>query len=119
MTDDEVSADEEDGAPKKGRWPTPRDKKDHSAVLRAEIATMLRDSGNAWTTAQDIVAALNSQARCRLPGGGAISEFHVRRQTRNYSSLFERQGCRVRLREAPRGEAEPAAAGNQNPEFEE
>jgi hypothetical protein len=84
----------------KNRPPKPREMKDHGAALRLEIVEILRSSGNRWTTAQDIADAVNCRARCPRPDGRTVTNFQVRRHTRNYSNLFERQGCRVRLRES-------------------
>lgn len=67
-------------------------------TLQAEIADLLREGGNAWMTTSDIAMAVNSRGRFHKQDGSEVTAFQVRRRTRNYAKLFERQGSRVRLR---------------------
>ncbi len=69
-----------------------------TAALRIEMVVILRDGGNAWMAVGDIAAAVNERGECRRPDGREITIQQVSRQTRNYASLFERQGSNVRLR---------------------
>lgn len=100
MTDNEgvTEGGKDVSAQPRGRLPTLKDRKEHGVVLRAEIVEILRSSGNPWTAAQDIVEAVNRRGLCPHPDGGGVSEWQVRRHTRNYPNLFERQGRLVRLR---------------------
>lgn len=71
-------------------------------TLCGEIAAILYEHGNKWMTADEIAAAVNEKGRCHHRNGGAVTVFQVRRQTRNYANIFERQGCSARLRQTVR-----------------
>lgn len=49
-------------------------------------------------TVSDLSDAINARLRWAGPDGAKISILHIGRQTRNYATLFERQGALVRLR---------------------
>jgi len=66
--------------------------------LHDEIARILRDAGNRWMTTHEIAAEVNLARRYRTREGTDVTAFQIHGRTRNYSTLFERDGSRVRLR---------------------
>jgi hypothetical protein len=69
-------------------------------LLHDEIARILRDAPDAWMTTDEIASAVNTAGRYRKRDGTDVTAFHVHGRTRNYPTLFERQGSRVRLRDS-------------------
>ncbi len=69
------------------------------AALRAELAAILGDGGNAWMSPEEIATAVNERGNCRHPDGAAVTVRQICRQTRNYANIFERTCTGIRLRE--------------------
>jgi hypothetical protein len=74
---------------------------DTNPTLHEEIARVLTERGNTWTHVADVARAVNDAGGYEKGDGSAVSEFQVHGRTKNYSTLFERDGQRVRLRSAP------------------
>jgi hypothetical protein len=83
------------------RKPTIAEMRLYAEHLRQTIILVLADAGNTWLHTAEIADKLNRDNLCSRPDGAAITPLLIGRQTRNYAHIFERIGCRVRLRETP------------------
>ena len=66
-------------------------------TLHEEIAEILLRNGNEWMTTKDIAQEVNKRAMYQKRDGTDVTPFQIHGRTRNYDSLFERDGSRVRL----------------------
>jgi hypothetical protein len=76
------------------------EKRTDSANIRAAVADVLRENGNRWMSVAEIAHEINRRDLGQNFVGVEVSIPKVRRQTRNYSNIFERSGWMVRLRES-------------------
>ena len=67
-------------------------------ALHEEIASILSGSGREWMTTTEIADEVNRRSRYHKRDGSLVSPYQIHGRTRNYSTLFERDGSRVRLR---------------------
>ncbi|MDH4119461.1 MAG: hypothetical protein OEW30_18920 [Acidimicrobiia bacterium] len=68
-------------------------------TLHEEIADILRQAGNAWTSTQVLASAVDERGRYRKRDGSPVDAFQIHGRTKNYPHLFEREGSLVRLRD--------------------
>lgn len=66
-------------------------------TLHEEIVSILSEHGG-WMTTSEIASEVNRRGRYRKRDDSAMTAFQIHGRTRNYPSLFERDGSRVRLR---------------------
>jgi hypothetical protein len=71
---------------------------DGPVTLRSEIAEILHETGNAWMTPEEIIAAIKDRGIFDYRNGQEITTKLICRHTRNFPNLFEREGTRARLR---------------------
>lgn len=69
-------------------------------TLHEEIADILRDGPSGWMSTQKIADLVNARGRYRKKDGSTVTDFQIHGRTRNYSDLFDRDGSRVRLKQA-------------------
>jgi hypothetical protein len=67
-------------------------------TLHEEIARILREEGNYWTTTEEIAGKVNAAGNYHKKDRSAVTAFQIHGRTKNYPHLFERDGSRVRLR---------------------
>jgi TDG/mug DNA glycosylase family protein len=71
--------------------------KQPSKTLHEEIQEVLMENGNRWMTTRELADEVNRRGRYHKRNGSPVTAFQVHGRTRQYSSLFERQGSSVRL----------------------
>lgn len=69
-------------------------------TLHEELEAILGEQAG-WMTTQQLADAVNERGRYSKQDGSEMTAFQVHGRTRNYDRLFERDGSRVRLRQAP------------------
>jgi hypothetical protein len=72
-------------------------------TLHLEIARILQENGNAWMSTSEIADAVNQAQRYQRRKPGPVTAYQVHGRTKNYDSVFERKGARVRLARADPG----------------
>ncbi len=71
------------------------------ATLHEAIALLLREQGNRWMTVNELAAEVNRRVLYRKRDGTAVEPNQIHARTKAYQSRFEKDGPRVRLRDAP------------------
>jgi hypothetical protein len=79
-------------------------------TLHEELADILRERDNAWMTTSELANAVNHRGRYRKRDGSPASASQIGARIRQYSSQFEREDNRFRLRAAL-----PTASGTAGP----
>jgi len=69
-------------------------------TLHEAIAFLLRENGNRWMTVNELAAEVNRRTMYRKRDGSAVEPNQIHARTKAYESRFEKDGPRVRLREA-------------------
>jgi hypothetical protein len=67
-------------------------------TLHEEVERVLLENGNRWMTTEELARVVNDSSNYRKKDGSPVTPFQIHGRTRNYSTLFERDGARVRLR---------------------
>ena len=85
--------------PNKAGLPKTRtpDKGVGAITLHEELADILVERGNMWTSTKDLSDKVNRRGRYPKRDGSPVTAFQVHGRTRKYPKLFERQGSSVRL----------------------
>lgn len=68
-------------------------------TLHEALAQMLRERGNAWTTARDLADEVNLRRLYVKRDGRPVEVNQVHARVKNYPHLFEKLNSRIRLRE--------------------
>jgi len=69
--------------------------------LHEELVAILTEAGNRWMTTDELAREVQRRGRHRKQDGtSAVSDYQVHGRTKNYETVFERDGTRVRLRGA-------------------
>jgi hypothetical protein len=68
-------------------------------TLHDALAVVLRERGNAGLTARDLAEAVNQRGLYRKRDGSPVEANQVQARVNNYSSVFEKDGPVIRLRE--------------------
>ena len=84
-------------------------------ALHEEIAAILSESGRGWMTTTEIADEVNRRSTYHKRDGSLVSPFQVHGRTRNYATLFDRDGSRVRLRRAAPPSINRDAASSHSP----
>jgi hypothetical protein len=71
---------------------------EHRLTLHEAIAQVLREHGNQWMTVRDLATEINQRSLYRKKDGSPVEANQVHARTKNYATLFEKDGPRVRLR---------------------
>ncbi len=72
----------------------PLGKPSKRVLLHEELARILLETGNRWTTPRELAIAVNKRGKYRKRDGKAATAFQIHAQ---YGRMFERQGLWVRL----------------------
>lgn len=75
-------------------------------TLHEAIASVLRNHGNRWMLVREVADAVNAGALYRKRDGSPVEPNQIHARTKNYESIFEKEGPRVRLREPTSGKEE-------------
>lgn len=68
-------------------------------TLQEELVAILSEHPERWMTTSDLAARVAARGRYKKRDGSSdVNAFQVHGRTKNYPSLFERHGSRVRLR---------------------
>jgi HB1, ASXL, restriction endonuclease HTH domain len=67
-------------------------------TLHQAIAQVLSDHGNEWMTARELADEVNERGLYHKRDGSAVELNQIHARTKNYASLFEKAGPRIRLR---------------------
>jgi hypothetical protein len=73
--------------------------RDRGMTLHEALSRVLSDHGNEWMTVQELAAEVNERGLYQKRDGSRIEPNQVHARAKNYTSLFEKNGPRVRLRE--------------------
>jgi hypothetical protein len=87
------------GAPRRTATSEPSTCPRGTVTLHDEIARILRELANPWTTTEELAHAVNAAGNYKKKDGTLVTAFQIHGRTRNYPQLFERDGSRVRLRD--------------------
>jgi len=68
-------------------------------TLHEALAQVLRENGNRWMTARELVDEVNSRGLYSKRDGSVVEVNQIHARTGNYESLFEKDDGRIRLRE--------------------
>jgi DNA phosphorothioation-dependent restriction protein DptH len=68
-----------------------------SVTLHDELRDILEANRNQWMTTQELADEVNGRGRYRKKDRSEVSAFQIHGRTKNYESIFEREGSRVRL----------------------
>lgn len=66
-------------------------------TLHEELVAILRERGTAMSTTE-LATEVNRPGRYRKSDGTLVSDYQVHGRTKNYPTLFERDGKTVRLK---------------------
>ena len=72
-------------------------------TLHDALAVVLRERGNAWTTVKELADEVNRRGLYLKRDGSPIEPSQVHARTKNYASLFEKDGPKVRLIDSQQG----------------
>jgi hypothetical protein len=70
-------------------------------TLHEALEHVLREKNNRWMTVQELANEVNRRALYRKKDGSPVEPNQVHARTKNYDSVFEKEGPQVRLRVAP------------------
>jgi hypothetical protein len=73
---------------------------ERSLTLHDALAQILREHGNAWMAARELVDEVNARRLYRKRDGSAVELNQIHARTKNYGEMFEKEGSRIRLRNA-------------------
>ena len=68
-------------------------------TLHEALAHVLRERGNAWTSARELADQVNARGLYVKRDGRAVEVNQVHARIKNYPHLFEKDGSQIRLRE--------------------
>ena len=67
-------------------------------TLHEALASVLRERGNAWTSARQLADEVNARGLYVKRDGRAVEVNQVHARVKNYPQLFEKKGSQIRLR---------------------
>jgi len=67
-------------------------------TLHEELQDILLAHGNRWMTTRELAAEVNARDRYRKRDGSTVVAFQVYGRARQYASMFNRDGLRIRLK---------------------
>jgi hypothetical protein len=67
-------------------------------TLHDELADILEERGNEWTTMDELATAVNQRGRYHKRDGSPMIRYQIVGRTYQYKHLFEIEGSRVRLK---------------------
>ena len=77
--------------------PEPR-REPERRTLHEAIALVLRENDNRWMTVRELADEVNRRGLYEKRDGSPVEANQIHARTKNYGSLFEKDGPRVRLR---------------------
>ena len=69
-------------------------------TLHEALAQVLREHGNEWMTVRELAAEVNTRGLYRKRDGSPVEANQVHARAKNYAAMFEKNGPKVRLRNA-------------------
>lgn len=67
-------------------------------TLHDAMAQVLYEGGNTWLTAREVADRINAERLYEKRDGGGADASHIHARAKQYRSMFEKDGARVRLR---------------------
>lgn len=67
-------------------------------TLHEAIRVVLESNGNRWMTVRELADEVNGRDLYRKRDGSKVEPNQIHARTKNYTSIFEKDGPRVRLR---------------------
>jgi septal ring factor EnvC (AmiA/AmiB activator) len=81
-----------------GEEPEPRRPQASRLTLHEAIARVLEENGNRWMTVRELADEVNRKGLYQKRDGSPVEANQIHARTKNYGSLFEKNGPEVRLR---------------------
>ncbi|MSQ15711.1 MAG: hypothetical protein EXR50_07610 [Dehalococcoidia bacterium] len=78
--------------------PNPRPETENRTLHEA-ISMVLRENSNHWMTVSEIAKQVNHRELYKKRDGSFVEPNQIHARTKNYASVFEKDGPRVRLRD--------------------